>query len=109
LAEGDAGAFVHDRPKTYRLEVKNGTVTLPPEVLAALGVGPNGAIIADLGEDSFTLISTHEAIRQLQEWARPDVRPGVSMVDKLLAERRRDVEMEERESRDRRAWRPHDD
>src|SRR5213076_507765 len=39
LAEGDAGAFVHDRPKTYRLEVKNGTVTLPPEILEALGAG----------------------------------------------------------------------
>jgi hypothetical protein len=109
LAEGDAGAFVHDRPKTYRLEVKNGTVTLPPEVLAALGAGPNGVVIADLGEDSFTLISANEAIRQLQEWARPYVRPGVSMVDKLLAERRREVEMEERESRERRAWRRRDD
>ena len=109
LAEGEAGAFVHDRPKTYRLEVKNGTVTLPPEVLAALGAGPNGAIIADLGEDSFTLISTNEAIRQLQEWARPYVRPDVSRVDRLLAERRREVEMEERESRERRAWRRRDD
>lgn len=98
MAEGDAGAFVHDKPKTYRLEVKNGSVTLPPEVLGALGAGPNGVIIADLGEETFTLISTMRAVERIQERLRPYWRPGVSIVDEFIAERRREAEREDREA-----------
>lgn len=105
MAEGDTGAFVQDRPTTYRLDVaEDGTTRLPPEVLKALGAPTGGVIIADLEGDRFTLISTMEAVRQLQEWMRPYIRPGISAVDELLAERRREVEMEERELQDHQAW-----
>jgi predicted transcriptional regulator len=106
MAESDAGAFVHDRPKTYRLEVKNGSVTIPPEVLEALGGGPNGLLTAELDGEFFKLISIRESVRRIQELLRPYWRPGVSIVDELIADRRReaaedDREYDERQARDR--------
>ncbi len=99
MAEGEAGAFVHARPATYRLEVaSDGTTRLPLEVLIALGAPSGGGIIAELDGDFFTLRSTSESARRLQEWAKPYVQPGVSGVDALLAERRREVEMEARDA-----------
>jgi hypothetical protein len=109
MAEGDAGAFVHDRPKTYRLEVKNGTVTLPPEVLEALGGGPNGLLTAELDGEVFTLISIPEAVRRAQELLRPYWRPGVSIVDELIADRRREAAEDDREYDERQARNRHDD
>lgn len=103
VAEAEPSAFVHDAARTYRLDVgKDGSVVLPPEVLQALGTPPGGVIIAELGEETLTLISSMMAIRQLQALVRQYVPPGVSMVDKLLAERRREVALEEREAQERR-------
>lgn len=99
MADGGASAFVHDRPKTYRLQVKNGTVTLPPEVLKALNTGPNSVIIADLGEDSFTLLSSLTALKRVQDFLAPYWTPGVSVVDEFLAEKWEEAEREDREDR----------
>lgn len=110
MAEAEPSAFVHDRTPTYRLDVgKDGSVILPPEVLQALGTPPGGVIIAELGEETLTLISSMMAIRQLQALVRQYMPPGVSMVDKLLAERRRETEMEEREAEERRDLKHHGD
>lgn len=100
LAEGDARAFVHDRPATYRLTVRNGTVTLPPDVLEALGAGPNGVIIAELDGEFFKIISVPESVRRIQERLRPYRRPGVSIVDELIADRRREAAEEDREDKE---------
>jgi hypothetical protein len=97
MAEGDAGAFTHDKPKTYRLEVQNGSVTMPPEVLEALGAGPNGVIIAELDGEFFKIISVPESVRRIQERLRPYWRPGVSVVDELIADRRREAAEDDRE------------
>ena len=97
LAEGDALAFVHDRPKAYRLTVRNGTVTLPPDVLEALGAGPNGVIVAELDGEFFKIISIPESVRRIQERLRPYWPPGVSIVDELIADRRREAAEEDRE------------
>lgn len=97
MAEGDPGTFVHDKAKTYRLEVRNGSVTLPPEVLEALGAGPNGVIIADLNGESFKFVSVRESVRRIQERLRPYQQPGVSIVDELIADRRREAAEDDRE------------
>jgi len=109
LAEGDARAFVHDRPKTYRLTVRNGTVTLPPEVLEALGAGPNGVIVAELDGEFFKIISVPESVRRIQERLRPYRRPGVSIVDELIADRRREAAEEDREDKERQSRTHQDD
>lgn len=97
MAEGDAGAFIQDKPKTYRLEVRDGSVTIPPEVLEALGAGPNGVIIAELDGEFFKIVSVPESVRRIQERLRPYWRPGVSVVDELIADRRREAAEEDRE------------
>ena len=109
LAEGDAGALVHDRPKTYRLEVKNGSVTLPPEVLEALGAGPDGVIVAELEGEFFKIISVQESVRRIQERLRPYGRPGVSVVAELIADRRREAAEDDRDDDEWRARNRRDD
>ena len=108
FAEGDAGTFVHDKPKTYRLEIRNGSVTIPPEVLEALGAGPNGVIIAEMDGEFFKIISIRESVRRIQERLRPYLRPGVSVVDELIADRRREAAEEDREYEEWQARNPLD-
>jgi predicted transcriptional regulator len=109
LAEGGARPFQHVETKTYRLEIKNGAVTLPPEVLQALGTHANGVIIAELGEETFTLISTMTAIRQIQDWVRTFPPSDKLASEELIEERRLEVETEEREAQAWAARRRHDD
>ncbi len=110
MAEGDAGAFVHDRPKSYRLELRNGSLTLPPEVLAALGAGANGVIIAELDGEFFKLISLPESVRRLQNWVASFAIPSDKLAsDELIEDRRREAAQEEEEARAWEAQRRHDD
>lgn len=109
MAEGDVGLFVHDRPKTYRLEARNGAVTLPLEVFEALGASPNGVIIAELGEETFTMISTMEGIRRIQAWVRTLPSSDKLASEQLIEERRREAALDDLEAQ---AWalgRVHDD
>ena len=101
MAEGDIGFFVHDEPKRYRLEARNGTVTLPPEVFEALGASPNGVIIAELGQETFTMISTMEGIRRIQAWVRTFPPSDKLASEELIEERRREAALDDLEAR---AW-----
>lgn len=99
LAEADSKPFQHAIPHTYRLEVgANGSVVLPPEVLKALGARPGGLIIADLGEESFTLISGMTGIRRMQ--ARLAQLPSSDKLasEELIEDRRREAAIEELEA-----------
>ena len=98
MAEGDVGFFVHDNPKTYRLEARNGAVTLPPEVFEALGASPNGVIIAELGQETFTMISTMEGIRRIQAWTRTFPPSDKLASEELIEERRREAALDDLEA-----------
>jgi predicted transcriptional regulator len=98
MAEGDIGFFVHDNPKTYRLEARNGAVTLPPEVFEALGASPNGVIIAELGQETFTMISTMEGIRRIQAWTRTFPPSDKLASEELIEERRREAALDDLEA-----------
>ena len=101
MAEGDIGFFVHDEPKTYRLVAQNGAVTLPPEVFEALGASPNGVIIAELGQETFTMISTMEGIRRIQAWVRTFPPSDKLASEELIEERRREAALDDLEAQ---AW-----
>jgi bifunctional DNA-binding transcriptional regulator/antitoxin component of YhaV-PrlF toxin-antitoxin module len=110
LAEGDAKPFQYAIPHTYRLDVgTNGSVVLPPEVLEALGARPGGVIIADLGEESFTLISGMTGIRRMQ--ARLAQLPPSDKLasEELIEDRRREAAIEELEAQIYEASIRHDD
>lgn len=101
VAEANTTAFLHNHTPTYKLEVgSDGSVTLPPEVLQRLGTRPGGVIIADLGEDTFTMISAMSAVRRIQTHftTLPPHPDGKLMSDELIEDRRREAQKDEREA-----------
>jgi bifunctional DNA-binding transcriptional regulator/antitoxin component of YhaV-PrlF toxin-antitoxin module len=99
LAEADTKPFQHAIPHTYWLDVgANGSVVLPPEVLEALGARPGGLVIADLGEESFTLVSGITGIRLMK--ARLAQPPSFDKLasEELIEDRRREAAIDELEA-----------
>lgn len=80
----------------YRLVVRpDGSILLPKEVLRAFNAEGGGVVMAELEGDTFSLISTATAIRRIQDAMRPYIRPGVSVADEFIAERRAEAAREE--------------
>jgi hypothetical protein len=83
-----------------RLEIgEDGAVRLPTDVMAALDVRPNGIAMAQWKDGALRIVRVSEWVADVQAWVASIVRPGVSLVDELIAERRREFEKEEREYR----------
>jgi len=95
MAEADAKPFQYTPPHTYFLTVEaNGSVVLPPEVLKALGAGPGDIVIADLGEERFTLVSGMTGIRLLRDRQAQSSPPGMLASEELIEDRRREAAIE---------------
>ena len=67
---------------------KDGRATIPAEVRRELGVESGGEIILERREDGYRLTTRRRRIREAQKHLRRYVKPGVSLVDELVAERR---------------------
>ena len=80
----------------------NGRIVIPAACRKALGVEPGDEILMRLEDGEVHLYTQAQAIRRAQELVRKYVPEGVSLVDELMKERRREVEMEEAEAA---AWR----
>lgn len=65
-----------------------GRLTLPPELRAAMLVGADGRVTARVEDGELRVIAPRVAIRRAQAIARKYKKPGVSVVDEFLAERR---------------------
>jgi hypothetical protein len=93
----DDREFIEPRGEdVYRLVVRpDGSILLPKGILAAFGVEGGGVIMAELEGDTFGLISSATALRRIQESMRPYIRPGVSVVDEFIAERRAEAARED--------------
>jgi len=93
----DDREFIEPRGNgAYRLVVRpDGSILLPKEILAAFGAEGGGVVMAKLEGDTFDLISAATAVKRVQEMMRPHLRPGVSVVDEFLAERRAEAAREE--------------
>jgi hypothetical protein len=88
---------VADEPGKIRVQA-DGSVIIPASVLAAAGFKPGDRVMAHMErEGEIHLLSRRAAIRLAQELVRKYVPEGVSLVDDLIAERRREFEKEERE------------
>lgn len=74
----------------------NGDVVLPPEFLAAMGLKPGDGVIVGLSGEEMSLISGPVALKRAQAMVRSHVPEGVSLVDELIADRRREAEAEQR-------------
>jgi hypothetical protein len=88
---------VDERPGgRFRLEVRpDGWVFLPQKVRETLNLTSGGSIMARLGEEEFTLVATTKIVREVQEMAHSLVKPGVSIVDELIADRRKEAAREQ--------------
>ncbi|CAN5617667.1 hypothetical protein BH23PSE1_BH23PSE1_10120 [soil metagenome] len=68
-------------------------MALPPAILEALDLGPDGLLTARLVEGELRLVSPLVALRRIREIART-LGPSEGIVDEFIAERRREAERE---------------
>lgn len=80
----------------------DGRVVIPAAYRPLLGIGDGGHVLMRLEDGELRLIGRDAAIARVQAMVAKYVPEGVSLVDELLAERRREVEREEREEREER-------
>jgi AbrB family looped-hinge helix DNA binding protein len=94
----------HDLPEvTARVWTKvgeGGRVVIPAEIRRLIGVKEGDRILLLVEDGELHVITVSQGIKRAQELARPYVRPGVSIVDELIAERRAEVACEDQELRE---------
>lgn len=80
-----------------------GRIVIPVTYRRALGLSPGSDVQLVLKGDEVRIVPRDAVVRRAQELVRKHVPEGVSLVDDLLEERRREVAKEEAETE---AWRP---
>ena len=76
-------------PAEVRLKVnENGRVVIPAEFRRALGVDAGDEVIFTWKDDEILITTMQRRIERAQRRAKQYVKPGVSLVDELIAERR---------------------
>lgn len=74
----------------FRLVVgADGNLQLPAEVLAHEGWEPGRVVMAAYEDDKLTVMTADAALKQAQDLVRSIVGEGVSLVDELIADRRK--------------------
>jgi AbrB family looped-hinge helix DNA binding protein len=69
----------------------NGRIVLPAALRHQLGLGPGDDVVLRLEHDGVRVTSRAAAIREAQALVRQHARPGVSLVQELLAWRREEA------------------
>ena len=67
---------------------ENGRVVIPAPFRKALGINPGDEVILRLEDDELRITTMKRRIERAQRHVRKYVKPGVSLVDELIAERR---------------------
>ena len=67
---------------------ENGRVVIPASFRKALGIQPGDEIVLRVEDDELRITTLRNRIRQAQTLVRPYLKPGQSMADELIAERR---------------------
>ncbi len=72
-----------------RLRIReNGRVVIPASFRKALGINPGDEILLRLEDDELRISTLKGRIERARRHVRKYVKPGVSLVDELIAERR---------------------
>lgn len=74
---------------------EDGTIHIPPHLLLAAGSAPGQVLLARFEDDEIKLVTPEATRRQVRAAIRKFVPEGVSLVDDLLQERRREVERDQ--------------
>lgn len=75
-------------PETRVRINENGRVVIPAAFREALGVKPGDEIILRIEDDELRITTMKRRIERAQRNVRKYVKPGASLVDELIAERR---------------------
>lgn len=74
-----------------------GRVVIPAEVRQHLGIEPGQDLILCEDAQGIRLQTFEQVVREVQEAFAPYKKPGVSVVDELIRERREEASREDRE------------
>lgn len=67
---------------------QNGRVVIPASFRKALGINAGDELLLRIQDDELRITTQQRRIQRAQRRARQYVKPGTSLVDELLAERR---------------------
>jgi AbrB family looped-hinge helix DNA binding protein len=82
-------------PQEMRLRVnENGRLVIPAAIRKALGINRGDVVILRVEEDEMRIMTVKKRIERAQRLVRQYVKPGVSLVDELIADRRREARNE---------------
>jgi len=77
-------------PEELRTRVnENGRVVIPSVFRKALGIEIGDEVVLRVEDDELRITTQQRRIQRAQQRARQYVKPGTSLVDELLAERRK--------------------
>lgn len=75
--------------------ISGGRVQLPAYVRRRLSLAEGDTVLIEVVDGEVHLRPLSAAVRRIQERVRPFVRPGHSVVDELIADRRREAARED--------------
>ena len=73
---------------------ENGRVVIPAAFRKELGIKPGDEVILRLDDGELRITTMKQRMERAQRRARQYVKPGVSLVDELIAERREEARRE---------------
>jgi AbrB family looped-hinge helix DNA binding protein len=73
---------------------ENGRLVIPVAFRSALGINPGDEVVLRIEDDELRITTLRQRIAQAQRLVRKYVKPGVSLVDELLSERRAEARKE---------------
>ncbi|MDR3747645.1 MAG: AbrB/MazE/SpoVT family DNA-binding domain-containing protein [Acidobacteriota bacterium] len=73
---------------------ENGRVVIPASFRQALGIRAGDELVLHLGVDELRITTMKHRIDQAKKLVRRHVKPGTSLVDELISERRRAAKRE---------------
>lgn len=73
---------------------ENGRVVIPASFRKTLGIEPGDEVVLRIEDEELRITTQQRRIQRAQRRARQYVKLGVSLVDELLAERRKAAERE---------------
>ena len=67
---------------------ENGRVVIPASFRKALGINAGDEVVLRIEDNELRILTLKQRIEQAQRLVRRHVKPGTSLVDELIAERR---------------------
>jgi AbrB family looped-hinge helix DNA binding protein len=95
-AHTTAGGETKLAPTKLRLG-PDGRIVIPAAFREALGLSDGDSLIASIDDGELNLLTRRAAVRRAQAIVRHFVPEGVSLVDELIEDRRREVERERKD------------